>query len=217
MREALRAAPGEVRLDGTPLSAASAPRATAASCATWGRPTSTRRPRSAAAAARDRTAREATQLGYLMGAVRRSGSAEQGVNYELVRRLEQELRGWTPRPPRSAAASGPGGAAAERWPRHDATAVRWRQELWGSETSKAVDNFPVSGERVPVAVVRMLGHIKAAAARTNGELGLLDSDLAERIAAAGDEVGARRARRPVPHRRVPDRARAPPPTRTPTR
>ncbi|MEK6227801.1 MAG: class II fumarate hydratase [Actinomycetota bacterium] len=63
-----------------------------------------------------------------------------------------------------------------------------QQELWGSETSKAVDNFPVSGERVPVAVVRMLGRVKAAAARTNAELGLLDPDLAERIAGAGDEV-----------------------------
>ena len=62
------------------------------------------------------------------------------------------------------------------------------QQLWGSETSKAVDNFPVSGERVPTAVVRMLGHVKAAAARVNGELGLLDGPVAERIAAAGDEV-----------------------------
>jgi fumarate hydratase class II len=63
-----------------------------------------------------------------------------------------------------------------------------QQELWGSETSKAVDNFPVSGERVPTPVVRWLGRIKAAAARVNGELGLLDSDIAERVAAAGDEV-----------------------------
>ncbi len=63
-------------------------------------------------------------------------------------------------------------------------------ELWGSETSKAVENFPVSGEPVPAPVVRMLGAIKAAAARTNSELGLLDSALAERIAAAGDEVAA---------------------------
>jgi fumarate hydratase class II len=62
------------------------------------------------------------------------------------------------------------------------------QELWGSETSKAVENFPVSGERVPVPVVRWLGRIKAAAARVNAELGLLDDDLAERIARAGDEV-----------------------------
>jgi fumarate hydratase, class II len=56
------------------------------------------------------------------------------------------------------------------------------------ETSKAVENFPVSGERVPTPVIRWLGRIKAAAARTNGELGLLDESLAERIAAAGDEV-----------------------------
>ena len=62
------------------------------------------------------------------------------------------------------------------------------QQLWGSETSKAIDNFPVSGERVPTAVVRMLGHVKAAAARVNGELGLLDASIAERIAAAGDEI-----------------------------
>ncbi|HEV2723527.1 MAG TPA: class II fumarate hydratase [Thermoleophilaceae bacterium] len=63
-----------------------------------------------------------------------------------------------------------------------------QQQLWGSETSKAVENFPVSGERVPVSVVRMLAHIKAAAARTNAELGLLDAELAERAAAAADEV-----------------------------
>ncbi|MEA2361774.1 MAG: fumarate hydratase, class [Thermoleophilaceae bacterium] len=63
-----------------------------------------------------------------------------------------------------------------------------RQELWGSETSKAIDNFPVSGEPVPAPVVHWLGRIKAAAARVNAELGLLDADLAERIAQAGDEV-----------------------------
>src|SRR5919112_2000412 len=62
------------------------------------------------------------------------------------------------------------------------------EPLWGGETSKAVDNFPVSGETVPVPVVRWLGRIKAAAARTNAELGLLDADLAERIAAAGDAI-----------------------------
>jgi fumarate hydratase, class II len=62
------------------------------------------------------------------------------------------------------------------------------QQLWGSETTKAIGNFPVSGERIPTAVVRMLGQVKAAAARVNGELGLLDSAIAERIATAGDEV-----------------------------
>src|SRR5919107_2717634 len=65
-----------------------------------------------------------------------------------------------------------------------------QQELWGSETTKAVENFPVSGEPVPAPVVRWLGRIKAEAARVNAELGLLDPDLAERIAAAGDEVAA---------------------------
>ena len=61
-------------------------------------------------------------------------------------------------------------------------------QLWGGETTKAVENFKISGERVPAAVVHWLGRIKAAAARTNAELGLLDDDLAERIAAAADEV-----------------------------
>src|SRR3954447_9495677 len=63
-----------------------------------------------------------------------------------------------------------------------------KDELWGGETAKAVDNFPVSGERVPVSVVRWLGRIKGASARANAELGKLDSDLAERIAAAADSV-----------------------------
>ena len=64
------------------------------------------------------------------------------------------------------------------------------QELWGGETTKAVANFPVSGEPMPTPVVRWLGRIKAAAARVNAELGLLDADLAERIATAGDRVAA---------------------------
>jgi fumarate hydratase, class II len=62
------------------------------------------------------------------------------------------------------------------------------QELWGAETRKAVENFQVSGERVPAPVVHWLARIKAAAARTNAELGLLDPELAERIASAADEV-----------------------------
>jgi fumarate hydratase class II len=61
-------------------------------------------------------------------------------------------------------------------------------ELWGGETRKAIDNFPVSGEPIPAAVAQWLGRIKAAAARVNAELGLLDADKAERIAAAGDRI-----------------------------
>jgi fumarate hydratase, class II len=61
-------------------------------------------------------------------------------------------------------------------------------ELWGAETRKAVENFPVSGQPLPAPVIHWLGLIKAAAARVNGELGLLEADLAERIAAAADSV-----------------------------
>src|SRR5215216_1535817 len=68
------------------------------------------------------------------------------------------------------------------------SATEERRELWGGETTKAVANFPVSGNPIPVPVIRWLGRIKATAARVNGELGLLDQDLAGRIAAAGDEI-----------------------------
>jgi fumarate hydratase class II len=63
-----------------------------------------------------------------------------------------------------------------------------KQELWGAETTKAVENFQVSGDPVHDEVVHWLGRIKAAAARVNADLGLLDPEIAERIARAGDEV-----------------------------
>ena len=63
-------------------------------------------------------------------------------------------------------------------------------ELWGEETRKAVENFPVSGEPIPASVARWLGRIKAAAARVNAELGLLDADKAGRISAAADRIAA---------------------------
>jgi fumarate hydratase class II len=66
--------------------------------------------------------------------------------------------------------------------------VETRRELWGGETRKAIANFPVSGEPIPPPVARWLGRIKAAAARVNAELGLLDPEKAERIAAAGDRI-----------------------------
>jgi fumarate hydratase class II len=69
-------------------------------------------------------------------------------------------------------------------------ATNLTEQLWGGETTKAVDNFPVSGQRVPVPVVRWLGRLKAAAATANAELGGLDSDLAARISAAGEAVAA---------------------------
>src|SRR5712691_9074574 len=65
-----------------------------------------------------------------------------------------------------------------------------KSELWGPETSKAVTNFPVSGEPIPRSVAHWLGRIKAAAARVNAELGLLDDEKAQSIAEAGDRVAA---------------------------
>src|SRR5689334_17369280 len=65
-----------------------------------------------------------------------------------------------------------------------------KEKLWGGETEKAVANFPVSGEPIPASVAHWLGRIKAAGARANGDLGLLDADMAARIAEAGDRVAA---------------------------
>jgi len=64
------------------------------------------------------------------------------------------------------------------------------EKLWGGETDKAVANFPVSGEPIPASVAHWLGRIKAAAARANADLGLLDAEMAGRIAAAADRVAA---------------------------
>src|SRR3954453_9770995 len=69
------------------------------------------------------------------------------------------------------------------------SATEETQQLWGGETTKAVENFQISGERVPPSVIHWLGRIKGAAARVNADLDLLDSDVAERIAAAAEEVG----------------------------
>jgi fumarate hydratase class II len=63
-----------------------------------------------------------------------------------------------------------------------------QRQLWGGETAKAVVNFPVSGDPIPAPVARWLGRIKGAAARVNAELGLLDADKAERIAAAAARI-----------------------------
>lgn len=60
--------------------------------------------------------------------------------------------------------------------------------LWGAETAKAVQNFPISGEPIPGRVVQWLASIKSAAARTNVGLGLLDADLGAAIVDAADEI-----------------------------
>jgi len=66
------------------------------------------------------------------------------------------------------------------------------QALWRAQTQRAVENFPVSGCGLERAQIRALGLVKAAAARVNGELGVIASDVAGAIAAAADEVAAGR-------------------------
>jgi fumarate hydratase class II len=67
-----------------------------------------------------------------------------------------------------------------------------KQQLWGGETAKAVENFPISGETVPVSVVRWLARLKGSAAVVNAELGLLDKRRAGRIEKAAAEIAAGR-------------------------
>jgi fumarate hydratase, class II len=64
------------------------------------------------------------------------------------------------------------------------------KQLWGGETSKAVENFPISGETMPVSVIHWLARLKGAAAAVNGELGLLSKRSASRIEKAAAEVAA---------------------------
>ena len=53
--------------------------------------------------------------------------------------------------------------------------------LWGAQTQRAVENFPVSGERLPRELIGALASIKGAAAVVNGKLGVLDADMATAI------------------------------------
>ncbi len=91
MRQALDAAPGEVRIDGTPISRCVGDESEASDLQDVGTAYLNIASSLSSAAARDPEGPEATQLGYLLGAVRRSAPADHGVNYEMVRRLEQEL------------------------------------------------------------------------------------------------------------------------------
>jgi fumarate hydratase class II len=63
-----------------------------------------------------------------------------------------------------------------------------KDALWGAQTQRAIENFPVSGIRFPRTFIRALGIIKASAASANGDLGLLDKKVAEAIAQAAGEV-----------------------------
>jgi len=71
--------------------------------------------------------------------------------------------------------------------------------LWAAQTQRAVQNFPVSGERLPGELIRALVSIKGAAATVNGELGVLEPDMARAIhdSAAEIEHGAHLDQFPV--------------------
>jgi len=60
--------------------------------------------------------------------------------------------------------------------------------LWGAQTQRAVENFPVSGLRPWRAFIWAMGLVKRAAGEVNGDLGLLDAEKADAIRRAADEV-----------------------------
>ncbi len=62
------------------------------------------------------------------------------------------------------------------------------EALWGAQTQRAVQNFPISGQRMPAGFIRAMALIKSAAARANADLGLLEVKLAEAIESAAAEV-----------------------------
>ncbi|NMP20980.1 aspartate ammonia-lyase [Sulfobacillus harzensis] len=62
------------------------------------------------------------------------------------------------------------------------------EALWGAQTQRAIDNFPISGLRLPRRFIRAQGIIKWAAAKANGKLGELDPKVADAIMQAADEV-----------------------------
>src|SRR5688500_3089759 len=62
------------------------------------------------------------------------------------------------------------------------------EALWGAQTQRAVENFPISSLRFPRSFIAAMGHIKKAAAETNQDLGLLPADVARDVTAAAQEV-----------------------------
>ena len=64
-----------------------------------------------------------------------------------------------------------------------------RDALWRAQTQRAVQNFPISGRGLERAQILALGLLKAAAARVNRQLGVLDGDVAEAIDKAAEKTG----------------------------
>jgi fumarate hydratase class II len=62
------------------------------------------------------------------------------------------------------------------------------ERLWGAQTQRSLENFRISTERVPLALIRALALVKKAVALANMDLGVLDTRKGEAIVAAADEV-----------------------------
>ena len=62
------------------------------------------------------------------------------------------------------------------------------EALWGAQTQRAVQNFPISGRPMPRGFIRALGLVKAAAAEVNAGLGLLPKGVAKVVQTAANEV-----------------------------
>jgi fumarate hydratase class II len=63
-----------------------------------------------------------------------------------------------------------------------------KDALWRAQTQRAVENFPISGTPIEPALIHAIGHVKAAAAKVNADLGVLAPEQAKAIIAAADEV-----------------------------
>jgi fumarate hydratase, class II len=64
------------------------------------------------------------------------------------------------------------------------------EALWRAQTQRAVENFDLSGQPLPPAFIHALARVKAAAARANADVGVLDQELAKAIAASADDVAS---------------------------
>ncbi|MFE9402696.1 class II fumarate hydratase [Streptomyces sp. NPDC006530] len=62
------------------------------------------------------------------------------------------------------------------------------QAKWRAQTQRAVENFPISGQRLERAHIEALARVKAAAAKVNAELGVVDKDIAAAVEEAAGEV-----------------------------
>src|SRR5690242_2480505 len=66
------------------------------------------------------------------------------------------------------------------------------ERLWGAQTQRSLENFRISGERMPAEIVQALAWVKRACAAVNEALGALTAEKARAISSAADEVLAGR-------------------------